>query len=129
MIKAYKIVISLTALLHFGGFIQAAFMPADFLLQFGAEYNDSLLRITTHFGFLLLIFASIQTLAVVWTFKGKIEGIQLGLVAGLVMLLTFILDLILIKDVVVDYPLLAFGGATAITAYFALRNSKSLQKK
>lgn len=120
MKTAFKIVISLLALVHFLGFIQAAFMPIDFLESFGVIYNDSLLRITTHFGLLLLIFAIFQTLAAVWTFQGKIEGIQLGLIAGLAMLLSFVLDLLLIQDQQIDYFLFAMGAITVVTAYLAL---------
>lgn len=124
MLTTYKIVISLAAFIHFAGFIQAVTMPASFLEPFGVEYNDTLHRITVHFRFLLLIFSILQALAAVWTFLGKIEGIQLGFVSGLAMLLVVLLDLIFVKQGV-DYPLLIFGTLIALTSFLALRNCKS----
>lgn len=121
MLKIYKIVISLLALVHFGGFLQAVIMPVEFLKPFGAVYNQEIHRLTVHFGLLLMIFAFMQTVAAYWTFKGKVEGIQLGLVIGIVMLLATILDLMLMNQGM-DYPLLAFGSLTTITAYLALKN-------
>lgn len=121
MLKIYKIVISLLALVHFGSFLQAVIMPAEFLKSFGAVPTEEIHRLTVHFGLLLMIFAFMQTVAAYWTFKGKVEGIQLGLVIGIVMILATLLDLVIIGQGI-DYPLLAFGALTTIAAYMALKN-------
>jgi len=105
MLIFYKVMISLAALSHFFGFVMASFMPVKFVEQFGLEYNDSLLRLSVHFGYLLLIFGTFQTIAALWTFKGKVEGIQLGLVAGIAMTLIVLPDLLIVKKGI-DYSLI-----------------------
>lgn len=124
MLIAYKIVISLVALTHIIGFIMGVFMPESTLKQFGIEYSEDLQKIAVHFGLLLMIFAAFLSLAAYWTFKGKVEGIKLGIVAGIGLSLAFILDTIIVGQEL-DYPLLIMGVLTTGTAFLALRSSSS----
>jgi len=120
MLIAYKIVITLVAIVHVIGFTMGAFFPASLVKEFGLEYNDSLHKLTVHFGLLLGIFSAYLILAAVWTFKGKREGIELGVVGGAGMLVAFILDLILVGQGM-EKPLLVMGVLTTLTSQMALK--------
>jgi len=112
MISVYKVVISLLTIAHIIGFVTGVFFPAVILDDFGLEPNESLLPLAVHFGYLLLIFSAFLGLAAFWTFKGKIEGIQLGLVAGLGITLAFVLELTMVQEL--DYELMIMGVTTTI---------------
>jgi len=120
MVLVYKVVIIIVTFLHLIGFAMGVFMPESMMSELGVESADGVLRMTVHFGLLLGIFSTYLTVATVWTFKGKKEGIQLGLVAGLCMTAAFIFDAILIGGKM-EYMLLAMGVVTTVTAYMALR--------
>ncbi len=126
MFLAYKIVISLLAMAHIVGFVTGVFFPAVILDDFGLEPNESLLPLAVHFGYLLLIFSAFLGVAVFWTFKGKIEGIQLGLVAGLGITLAFVLELTMVQEL--DYELMIMGVTTTVSAYLALKSRSALPK-
>jgi len=61
MLIGYKIVITLTAIMHVIGFGMAVSNPASMADQFGVEYNDSLFKLIFHFGLLLMIFFGISS--------------------------------------------------------------------
>lgn len=125
MLNAYKAMISLSVLAHVGGFVKAISQPAEFLVPFGVEYGEHFSRVTAHFGFLLLTVGVFQALAAFWTFKGRTEGLHMGLLAGAMMTLTAVPDLFIV-DHAVDVPLVAIGALTVLTASLALRKSDSL---
>lgn len=120
MLIAYKIVIVLTAIMHVIGFGMGVFFPAFMAKQFGVEYNEGLHRMTVHFGLLLMIFSAFLILAAYWTFKGKIEGILLGVIGGWCMTIAAILDLVMVGQGV-DIPLIVMGLLTTLTAHLALK--------
>ena len=125
MLAIYKIIICISALIYFTGFIQASFMPSTYLEPLGANYDDTLLKLTVHYGFHLLILSAIQFLAAVWTFRNKVKGIQLGLVIGIGMLVTLVLDLTLVNQGI-DYPLLGLGVMITLTSFLLLYNKSSI---
>ena len=124
MLIAYKIVLILATFGHIAGAVMGVFMPASTLEQFGLEYSDDLQRIAVHFGLLLMAFSAYLILAVYWTFKGRVEGIQLGVVGGLVMCVAFVLDLIVMGQGP-DLPLLIMAVLLALTSFLALRGSSA----
>ena len=125
MLATYKIIICISAIVYFTGFIQASFMPSTFIEPLSADYNNTLMKLTVNYGFHLLILSAIQFLAAVWTFQNKVEGVQLGLLIGLGMLVTLVLDFILVNEGI-NYPLLGFGAMIALTSFLLLYNESPI---
>jgi hypothetical protein len=116
----YKIIITLVTILHLVFSVMGIFMPETIAKDFGFEYSDAMQKVCVHMGLFALIFSGFLSVATYWTFKGKREGILLGLVAGGGMLLAAILDFALVTDSG-DLPLLIMALITIISAYLALK--------
>jgi len=104
----------------------AVFSPPSMAKEFGVEYNESLFKLIFHFGLLLMIFSAFFILAAILTFKGKREGIQLGIVCGWGMLLAFVLDLMFVRQGM-EISLLTMGVLTTLTAHLALKGTRGLE--
>ncbi|PCH96852.1 MAG: hypothetical protein COB85_03230 [Bacteroidetes bacterium] len=122
MLIAYKVIISLVTVIHILGFAMGVFMPAEMAKEFGVEFTPELQRTFVHFGILLGIFSVFLAQATYWTFKGKAEGIHLGLLAGIGMTAAFFIDIAMVGGEM-DYMLLVMGLLTTGTAYMAGKSS------
>ncbi len=118
----FKIVISLGAIIHWIGVVIGLTNPKILAEEFGIHYSQEFHKLILHLALFFLVVAVFYSLSAFWAFKNKIEGFQIGIVIGVVTIVCFVIDLLLIGKEI-DYLLLAMGVLTTLTGYLAFKQS------